>query len=217
MSIVGITALVLGLVIILLQPLFVEAVVTLPCRERPDMPLRSHSIIYCTGRNYVTPSAHQAMVRIAMAVAPMTGTPVVYLDAGNASTTRRLWPHLSHRNGKQVDVALYYRDKRSQAPLEGPPTALGYGSYEPPKPGERNPCAGKRRPADFGDPESPHWEWDKSRTRSLVDVILADALVRRIFIAPHLADRLEVAGHPKVKAAGCHAARHDDHIHIDFH
>ncbi|NNE79114.1 MAG: hypothetical protein HKN18_02480 [Silicimonas sp.] len=37
----------------------------------------------------------------------------------------------------------------------------------------------------------------------------------KIFLEPHLADRLGVAG-DKVRFQGCRAARHDDHIHIQL-
>jgi hypothetical protein len=39
--------------------------------------------------------------------------------------------------------------------------------------------------------------------------------VTRIFIEPHLADRLGVGG-GKVRFQGCRAARHDDHLHVEI-
>jgi hypothetical protein len=41
--------------------------------------------------------------------------------------------------------------------------------------------------------------------------------VRRVFIEPHLKARLDLARLSKVRFAGCRAARHDDHIHVDFY
>jgi hypothetical protein len=56
------------------------------------------------------------------------------------------------------------------------------------------------------------------RTRVAVDWIVDhadDLAVDRIFIEPHLAQRLGVSS-PLVRFQGCRAARHDDHIHVQL-
>lgn len=40
--------------------------------------------------------------------------------------------------------------------------------------------------------------------------------VRKIFIEPHLKERLGLSQYDKIRFHGCHAVRHDDHIHIEI-
>ena len=172
---------------------------------------------YCLlGRHMVVPEVKRAVEEIAFEMQSHSrGRKLLYLDAsGRFSST--LWPHRSHGNGYQLDLALYYRDRDTRAPLDGPPRFLGYGAYDPRNAGEPNPCSG-RRPADFGDPpDDRNWELDPGPTLMLIETLIARDDVERIFLAPHLAQRLGVSHEPKVRFAGCHAARHDDHIHVDF-
>ena len=49
-----------------------------------------------------------------------------------------------------------------------------------------------------------------------MQALLAERHVRRIFVEPHLKRRLGFAGEARVRFAGCSAARHDDHLHVDF-
>jgi hypothetical protein len=45
----------------------------------------------------------------------------------------------------------------------------------------------------------------------------AAPVLRHILIEPHLERRPGLWGHPKLRFAGCQAARHDDHLHVDFY
>lgn len=189
---------------------------SLPCGG--DGAVKAANRLYCVlGRNHVTPAAQDAIKDIAAAFrVAHPGAVLLYMDASKRRDEPPLWPHRSHGDGRQLDLALFYETRDGQ-PLDRPPALLGYGAYEPPLDGERQPCAETARPADFGDPPSDrNWRMDSERTGDLVTAILSHPRVRRIFIEPHLADRLGVAGHAKVGFAGCAASRHDDHIHIDF-
>ena len=42
-----------------------------------------------------------------------------------------------------------------------------------------------------------------------------DTRTGRLFVEPHLVERLDV-GHPRIGFQGCRAARHDDHIHVQL-
>jgi len=66
-------------------------------------------------------------------------------------------------------------------------------------------------------PASRAWRLDEARTRTLIRAFADDRRVRRVFIEPHLKARLGFAGNAKVRFAGCQAARHDDHLHVDFY
>ena len=172
---------------------------------------------YCLlGRNYVREGAVDVISEAHAEVETRHGpSPLTWLDA-SGPVNLPLWPHRSHTDGRQVDLSFYY------VTLEGepipPPTFTGYFAYEPPEAGERQPCAPGSRPLDFGDPpQTRDWRWDEARTTTLVQTLIGDERVRRIFLEPHLADRMALTGHPKVRFAGCNAARHDDHIHIDLY
>lgn len=129
-------------------------------------------------------------------------------------------PHLSHGDGRQVDLALFYVDLRGR-PLAGPPTPSGYRAFEPPLKNSDRRCTGAtKRPPKIDAPDPPRdraWRLDEVRTAALVRLLAADPRVRRIFIEPHLKARLGLTHLAKVRFAGCQAARHDDHIHIDFY
>ncbi len=52
--------------------------------------------------------------------------------------------------------------------------------------------------------------------RAAIAWLMNDARVRRMFLEPHLASSLDVSG-PRLGFQGCRAARHDDHLHVEFH
>jgi hypothetical protein len=129
-----------------------------------------------------------------------------------------LFPHLSHGDGRQVDLAVFYQD-RGGAPMAAPPRGShnGYGKFEPARRGDPLPCLGIDRPGDERDPPADRaWKLDEVRTKALLQALIADPRVRRVLIEPHLEKRFGLWGHPKVRAPGCNAARHDDHLHVDF-
>jgi hypothetical protein len=188
--------------------------VTLPC----DTPtLKAFSSYYCaTGRNYVTPQARALLVEIAARfVREHPGSVVLYMDASGSSGKRPFWPHLSHGDGREIDVALFYQN-RSGKPLPKPPGANGYWNYEPPRPGDPVMCLGVKAPFRDPDPRPDRaWRLDEALTRDLVRDVIADARVRRVFLEPHLKQRLGFSAAAKIHFQGCQAARHDDHLHID--
>jgi hypothetical protein len=128
-------------------------------------------------------------------------------------------PHLSHHDGRKVDLAYFYRDASGRPITRGSPSPVGYFHYQQPRPGDREPCAGRFTALrwDFGwrQPEEPAWVLDEERTRAMILWLKARPEVTRIFIEPHLADRLSVGG-GKVRFQGCQAARHDDHLHVEI-
>ncbi|HSE75000.1 MAG TPA: hypothetical protein VLB05_10830, partial [Dongiaceae bacterium] len=127
-------------------------------------------------------------------------------------------PHLSHNDGRKVDLAYFYRDASGQLIARGSPSPIGYFHFEQPRPSDRQPCAGRFAPLrwDFAwlQPKAPAWVLDEERTRAMILWLQARPEVTRIFIEPYLADRLGV-GDGKVRFQGCEAARHDDHLHVE--
>ncbi|MFO1058941.1 MAG: hypothetical protein U1E53_18480 [Dongiaceae bacterium] len=128
-------------------------------------------------------------------------------------------PHLSHRDGRKVDLAYFYRDAADGHAIPGgSPSPLGYFVYERPGPGETPSCAGRWTPLRWDlpwlQPDPPRWVIDPERTAWMVGWLTARPEVTRLFIEPYLAQRLAVTG-GKVRFQGCRAARHDDHLHIE--
>lgn len=144
------------------------------------------------------------------------GTWITFMDASWPSGMRPMPPHLSHGDGRQVDVALFYVDRNGQ-PLPVPPMRHGYGAFEPPEAGEARPCANVHRPGPNDDPPPDRaWRLDAARTAFLIRTLVDDPRVARILVEPHLEARLGFAGHPKLRFPGCHAMRHDGHVHVEF-
>jgi hypothetical protein len=48
-----------------------------------------------------------------------------------------------------------------------------------------------------------------------MQTLLAEPAVQKILIEPHLKERLRLQS-SKVRFQGCHAARHDDHVHVQI-
>ena len=192
--------------------------VRLPCGGGA---LRPNGVLNCVDeRNYVTPPALAALQQAAQTVrTAYPGAAVRYMEASWASGKRPMPPHLSHGDGREVDLALYYETARG-SPLGRTPTLdpLGYGAFEPPRTEAERVCKdGALGANDAPDPPKTRaWRLDETRTRLLLKTLTADPRVRRVFIEPHLKARLGFGGDDKVRFAGCQAARHDDHLHVDF-
>jgi hypothetical protein len=190
--------------------------VTLPCRAgnlRPAQPA------YCwLGRGYVTPVARvTALAAADRLAARFPGTHLTYMDASGADGHRPFKPHLSHGDGREIDFGLFFTDEKGR-PLPGPPTTSGYGAYEPPRPGEARMCVGVKGGPQAADPPATRsWRLDEARTKTLVLAFTDDPRVRRVFLEPHLKLRLGLSADAKVRFQGCRAARHDDHLHVDFY
>jgi hypothetical protein len=138
-----------------------------------------------------------------------------YMDASGPDAHRPFPPHLSHGNGREIDVALAY-DDRNGHPLARPPTPTGYLANINPRPGDPLRCKGRLTPMRAPDPPADvAWKLDEPRSRALALTLVRDPRVRRIFLEPHLKLRLGLQAEQKIRFQGCWAGRHDDHIHVD--
>lgn len=194
-----------------------NGLVALPCNAGDA--LAPANAGYCLlKRNYVKPGVFAVLEDAAKAMqGQFPGAPVLYLEASWPLGKRPMPPHLSHGDGKEVDLAFFYTDLAGK-PLAKPPKPWGYEAFEPPRrEAERSCRGGQRGKNDAPDPpKDRQWRLDEQRTAALVRILAADPRVRRIFIEPHLKTRLGLTAYGKVRFAGCQAARHDDHIHVDF-
>ncbi len=198
--------------------------VTLPCDGSGHMAAMTER--YCRARrNYMTPTARDALLAAGEALAARyPGEVLRYMDGSGEDGIKPFPPHFSHGDGRQVDLALYFETLDGK-PMGRLPDTRSWGGWwpsEPPRPGAVNLCPdgpnGRQGRAWKPDPPADrNWRLDEARTKALVQILIADPRVKRILIEPHLERRFGLEGHPKLRFAGCKAARHDDHLHVDFH
>lgn len=135
-----------------------------------------------------------------------------------------LIPHLSHNDGKKLDIAFFYTDAITGKEVGTTPSFIGYGISEEAGPGEldiSNDC----RKQGFWQyslmrnlmPQSrkSSFKFDSGRTRTFLEFCASEKGVGKIFIEPHLKTRMGLRS-SKIRFHGCQAVRHDDHIHLQI-
>lgn len=199
--------------------------VPLPLFERNHV-RPTNAATFLLNRNYVRPE----MRRIVYAVADRfqekyPGSTLNYLDANFPFIDKfPLFPHLSHSDGKKLDVSFFYKDSNTGLDTNEVPSWIGYGICEEPKQGEVN------RPADCA--KKGFWQYsalmenlpqgakknfifDADRTRFMINAFVKEKNLGKILIEPHLKTRLHLTS-DKIRLHGCNAVRHDDHIHVQL-
>ena len=177
-------------------------------------------------RNYVKPELRQVAFDVAVEMNhQFPGTTLNYLDANFPFIDKfPLLPHLSHHDGKKLDFAFCYRDAKTNNPTNECPSFTGYGICEEPLSDEVNSpeyCAGigfwqysiltnvmpQGNKKDF--------VFDLEKTKAMVNLIAQQTEIEKIYIEPHLKNRMQLTS-GKIRYHGCHAVRHDDHLHIQI-
>ena len=188
--------------------------VALPCFGSGAFAM--HSPFFCAlNRHYAVPEMAEVLRDAAEAMERAhPGTRLRVLDAGFPFLDGfPLLPHLSHDDGRKADLALFYRDGAG-GPISSTPSPIGYFAFED---GSTD-CPAVWPTLRWDLPWLqllwPTLALDDGRTRDLVRTLAADGRVTRLFLEPHLRDRLGIES-PKVRFQGCGAARHDDHIHVE--
>jgi hypothetical protein len=177
-------------------------------------------------RNYVRPELRQATFDVARKMnEKYPGTIVNYLDANFPFIDKfPLPPHLSHNDGKKLDVSFHYINAKTGKYTNEVPSWLGYGVCEGPRQGEFD------RPAEcmskgywqysfmarvVSQKNKDKYPFDSKRTKDLVNFFAAHEAIEKILIEPHLKARLKLTSR-KVRLHGCNAVRHDDHLHVQL-
>lgn len=215
--------------------LFVFVIVPLIARPlgRVQLPLfekdhvrPANAITFLLNRNYVRPE----LKRIVFAVADKLnekhpGTTLNYLDANFPFIDKvPLFPHLSHSDGKKLDISFFYRSSKTELETNEVPSWIGYGICEEPKPGEVNrpeECARKgfwqysALQENLSQASKKDFVFDETRTRLMINSFVQEKNLGKILIEPHLRHRLSLTS-DKIRLHGCNAVRHDDHIHIQL-
>ncbi|MDE0536284.1 hypothetical protein [Tenacibaculum sp. L6] len=176
-------------------------------------------------RNYVKPELNNALKEIGYQLNKKhPNTKVIYLDANFPFFDGfPLFPHLSHNDGKKVDISFIYKDASGKI-TNNKPSNSGYGVFENPTQHETNTTAICK--------EKGYWQYDypkyltlgtnnKSLTfsnkvnKDFLEIITNLQQTQKVFIEPHLKTRLHLKS-SKIRFQGCKAVRHDDHIHLQI-
>ena len=193
-------------------------------RVQQSQVVRPHSIFYIlANRNYVTPALNSVLEQSALDIQQKyPGIKLVYLDANFPFIDGfPLLPHLSHNDGKKIDLSFVYKDSFGNM-TNLKPSRSGYGIYEMPKTAEFDQTASCK--------SKGYWQYDfpkyitlgtsnknlvisEEGTSALTWSLLKQSLVSKLFIEPHLKARMQLY-HKKVRFHGCQAVSHDDHIHV---
>jgi hypothetical protein len=188
--------------------------------------VQAHSFFYkLANRNFVRPDLNKAIGKIANEFEIQnSGIKLVYLDANFPFLNKfPLLPHLSHNDGKKIDISLIYENQNGEL-TNKKPSISGYGAYESPTDKEFDQvsvCKNKGswqydfpKYLTFGKINS-EIVFSKKGTRQLANLIVKQNEIGKLFIEPHLKNRLNLTNR-KVRFHGCQAVRHDDHIHFQL-
>ncbi len=196
----------------------------LPCFASAHQPLQAVNPLFCAAnRHYARASVHRLLLDLAEAMdVAYPGSRLRYLDAGFPLFDGfPLAPHLSHHDGRKVDLAFYYRSRLDGTAVPSP-SPLGYWAYSGPAPGEERPCQSRRSPLRWDlawlQPLFESAEIDLERTAALLDWLQRHAgryRIEKVLLEPHLRRRMGLAA-GVIRFQGCGAARHDDHLHVEL-
>ena len=176
-------------------------------------------------RNYVTPKLNLVLENISNNINTKNENfKIIYLDANFPFFNGfPLLPHLSHNDGKKIDISFIYIDS-SEKITNLKPSLSGYGVYVEPTIKEINQtkvCKNKgfwqydfTKYFTFGKIHK-NLQLSENSTKLLIKEIINQKEVSKIFIEPHIKNRLKLKS-SKIRFHGCKAVRHDDHIHFQI-
>lgn len=180
-------------------------------------------IIPLLNRHYVKPNLKSQLIKIADEInSENNKLKLSYLDANFPFIDGfPLLPHLSHKDGRKVDLSFFYTKDNEVGNLK--PSKSGYGHFVNPQNEEFNQTRECKlngywhydytKFLTFGSRDD--LEFDQENTRKLIINIVRDPLTQKVLIEPHLKKRMNLLN-SKIRFQGCHAVRHDDHIHYQI-
>jgi len=197
--------------------------IPLPCTAESGRPFAAAHSLYCwLDRHYVDARLIALMTDLSRDVErAYPGTVTLFLDANLPFLNGfPLLPHLSHHDGRKLDLAYYYATPGGSYLPTQTRSPIGYWGFEQPVATDRSMCPRGSWLTLRWDMNAlqellPAIPLEPERTRHALRWLAAEGRVERIFIEPYLAARLGVAS-PVLGFQGCRAARHDDHIHIQI-
>ena len=201
--------------------------VALSCFPGKDASLIVRSPFFCVlNRNYVTEELAQAAQAYADHMAQaFPGTKTLALDANFPFFTGfPLIPHLSHDDGRKLDLALYYQDPEGKSRNGETRSPIGYFAFQEPGVNAPQPCEGRPRwltlrwDMRWLQDAFPDWQIEPQRMHEALLWLSNEGQnhgIGKIFIEPHIPAGLGISN-DVIRFQGCRAARHDDHIHIQL-
>lgn len=187
--------------------------------------LKPATVITCLlNRHYVTVEMESVAFQIARSLQLQEPScQLIYLDANFPFINGfPLLPHWSHSDGKKLDLAFIYRDKTGRI-ANDTPTLFGYGSFEAATETEVNTAQTCVQSGYLQYSILKYFilfptsmDVDEKVTVRLIKMLSTEPSVSKIFIEPHLKTRWGLSSIDKIRFHGCHAVRHDDHIHIQI-
>lgn len=215
-----------ALISIAILPILAKPLGRVPMPVSSSGNLRPLNVLTCIlNRHYVRPEMRTAALIVSSSLAEKyPGVRLNYLDANFPFFNGfSLVPHLSHNDGKKLDLAFFY-DLKDGTPTNAAPSFIGYGICEEPRPGEPNTadeCAQKgawqysflKHVVPQGN--STNYLLNEEKTANMVELFSAQPSIGKIFIEPHLKQRLKLQS-AKIRFHGCRAVRHDDHLHVQL-
>lgn len=174
-------------------------------------------------RNYVDPNLKQLLIQSSKELQTQN-IAITYLDACFPFKDGfPLLPHLSHDDGKKIDISFIYNTIDGKS-TNKKPSVSGYGVFVEPK-NSKNTQAKKCLKKGYWLYDKAKYlslgkinnlRFDENRTKKLLQVLLNKSKTEKIFIEPHLKYRLGLTNYNKIRYHGCKAVRHDDHIHLQI-
>lgn len=167
-------------------------------------------------RNYVTPELKEILLKSSQ----KSGIRITYLDANFPFYNGfPLLPHLSHNDGKKIDLSFMYLDKTGKA-TNKKPSFSGYGVFINSNNQTAKNCIDNvywqydfTKHLTFG--TNKELTFDESSTKKLIQHLLSHSETQKIFIEPYLKSNLNLQD-SRIRFHGCQAVRHDDHIHLQI-
>jgi len=174
-------------------------------------------------RNYVKPQLNKLLKETTNDL-KNTKIQINYLDANFPFINEfPLLPHLSHNDGKKLDISLVYENADGEITSQQK-SISGYGVFENPRHNEYN-QVDKCLIMGYFQYDYPKYitlgsineelKFSDKGTKLLISSILKNKNLGKLFIEPHLKQRLDLSN-DKIRYHGCRAVKHDDHIHIQL-
>ncbi|RZN82608.1 MAG: hypothetical protein EVB11_07775 [Winogradskyella sp.] len=171
-----------------------------------------------TFRNYAKPELKELLIE----TSKKSNTTITYLDANFPFINGfPLLPHLSHDDGKKIDISFMYKTENGKS-TNKKPSFSGYGAYvNSDKNFTTSSCKSKgywqydfSKYLTFG--SSDDLDFDAKKTKALIRELLNHSETQKLFVEPHLKSSLGLSNYSKIRFHGCQAVRHDDHIHLQI-
>ncbi|WP_296379488.1 hypothetical protein [Winogradskyella sp.] len=173
-----------------------------------------------TFRNYVKPELKKSLLKSSIDLAHLD-IRITYLDANFPFFDGfPLLPHLSHDDGKKIDISFAYKDIKGNR-TDKKPSISGYGAYVYSTNLTSLECIKKgywqydfTKHLTFG--IQSKLNFDTENTKTLIQGLLYNSKIDKVFLEPYLKKELGLSNYKKIRFHGCQAVRHDDHIHLQI-